>query len=314
MGLQSMRVDAGTRQYTNLPLELEAAIQWLDQLGVAYSRTRFDYYKKTLQAVESARLAGINLCDVAERLNAFASLFEVNEFVTIHLGLADRGLDTYLRPRLLELVSGPMSYVDESPQSGSNKARNTGFELSVIAHLARAGLTIEQDGGLADAVARLGDATIIVECKRPQSDARIERAICDARDQLVNRYKERKKSALTTGFVALDLTKMLNPTLSVAKDEADKDMMSRIGDAMDSLNDRYRRVWDRVRDKRTAGVLYRYSEVAWSEARRTISWNYKYGVTPITNRSVARVEVVRAIQKALDRVALSEGAPLVLSN
>jgi hypothetical protein len=93
-------------------------------------------------------------------------------------------------------------------------------------------------------VARLGDATVIVECKRPQSDAGVESAISAARDQLVRRYKERKKSALTTGFIALDLTKILNPTLSIARDEPDKVMMSRIGDAMDSLTDRYRRVWE----------------------------------------------------------------------
>lgn len=180
----------------------------------------------------------------------------------------------------------------------------------MIAHLARAGLNIKQDGGLADVVARLGDATVIVECKRPQSDAGVESAISAARDQLVRRYKERKKSALTTGFIALDLIKILNPTLSVAKDEPDKVMMSRIGDSMDLLTDRYRRVWDRVPDKRTAGVLYRYSEIAWNEVRKTISWNYKYGVTPLANRSSARVEVVRSVRKALDHVALSDGTPL----
>jgi hypothetical protein len=130
------------------------------------------------------------------------------------------------------------------------------------------------------------------------------------RDQLVDHYKQRKKVALTTGFIALDLTKILNPTLSVQKDEPHRAMMSRIGDAMDDLNDRYCRVWDRVRDKRTAGVLYRYSEVAWSEVRKAIVWNHKYGGSAITGRSAARVELVRNVEKALNRVALSEGMPL----
>ena len=310
MGLQTKRVDAGTIQYTNLPLELKAALQWLDQLGVAYSKTRFDDYNKTLETVEAGRFAGINLYALSEKLNAFAPLFEANELVTIHQGLAGKGLDTFLLPKLHELVSGPKSYVDEKPQSGSSHARNTGFELSVIAHLARAGLTIEQDGGLADVVARLGEATVIVECKRTQSETGLEHAISDARDQLVERYKKRKRSGLTTGLIALDLTKIFNPNLSVAKDEPDRTMMARIGDDMDSLTERYRRVWDRVRNKRTAGVLYRYGEVAWSESHRTISWNYKYAVTPITCGSSARVEIIRLIQKALDRLALSEGIPL----
>jgi hypothetical protein len=50
------------------------------------------------------------------------------------------------------------------------------------------------------------------------------------RDQLVDRYKQRKKSALTTGFIALDLTKIFNPTLSGTKDESGRAMMPRIGD------------------------------------------------------------------------------------
>lgn len=123
MELRSKRIDAASIKYTNLPSELKAALQWLDELGVAYSMTRFDRYRKTLEAVESARLLGINPHVVAELLNAFAPLFEANEFVTIHQGLAGKGLDTYLLEKLHELVSGPNSYVDEKPQSGSSLAR-----------------------------------------------------------------------------------------------------------------------------------------------------------------------------------------------
>lgn len=307
-----MQTDAANIQYTNLPAELEAALQWLDRSGIAYSTSRFAYYKKTLNEVEAERLAGTNLYVVAERLNAFVPIFEANELVTIHQGLAGKGLDAYLSSKLHELVSGPESYVDETPKSGSNKARNTGFELSVIANLAQAGLTIEQEGGLADVVARLGGVTVIVECKRPQSEARMERAICDARDQLVTRYKSRRKiRPHTTGIIALDLTKVINPTLSLAINEPDGAMRSRIGEAIDSLNNDCCRFFDRIRDQRIAGVLYRYSEITWNGVRKTISWNSKYDVRPITNRTSVRVEVVRSIQKALNRVALSEGTPLV---
>jgi hypothetical protein len=158
--------------------------------------------------VEAERVAGTNLYVVAERLNAFVPIFEANEVVTIHRVLASKGLDAYLSSKLREFVSGPESYVDEKPKAGSNKARNTGFELSVIANLAMAGLTIQQEDGLADVVARLEGATVIVECKRPQSEAHMERAICDARDQLVTRYKSRRQiRPHTTGIIALDLTK-----------------------------------------------------------------------------------------------------------
>jgi hypothetical protein len=71
-------------------------------------------------------------------------------------------VDAYLRPGLKEMVSGTHSFVDENALS-SNKARNTGFELAVIARLATAGLVIQQDDGLADVVGRLGNITVIVE-------------------------------------------------------------------------------------------------------------------------------------------------------
>ena len=59
-----------------------------------------------------------------------------------------------------------------------------------------------------------------------------------------------------------------------------------------------------------ADLLKVQLEIAWNEARRTISWNYKYGVAPLADRSSSRVEVVRNVRKALDNVALSDGAPL----
>jgi hypothetical protein len=79
---------------------------------------------------------------------------------------------------------------------------------------------------------------------------------------------------------------------------------------MDALILRYAKVSDRVRDKRTAGVLLRHSELAWNEADRRMSWTYKFGITPLTNRTAVRVDVVRRVQQALDRAALSEGTPL----
>ncbi len=88
-------------------------------------------------------------------------------------------------------------------------------------------------------------------------------------------------------------------------------MTSRIGKAIESLNNDCCRFFDRIRDQRTAGVLYRYSEITWNGVRKTISWNSKYDVRPITNRSSVRVEVVRSIQKVLNRVAPSEGTPMV---
>jgi hypothetical protein len=299
-----MPAEASRIVYSNLASELQAATQWLDGLGIAYSKTRFGNYKMALNKLESARLAGINLYDAASELNAFASLFEANELVTIHQSLVGRRLDTYLRPKLKELVSGPYSYVDEKHATSSNKARNTGFELAVIARLAAAGLSIKQDGGDSDVIAHLGGTTVIVECKRPQSEAGIPGAISDARFQLAKRYREPRKSG-ATGFIALDITKAFNPTLSVSSYMHRREVVTLIRERMESVVKKYANSWDRVQEKQTAGVLIRLSVLAWVKEDRTMSWIHKSGITPFVGRGEARVGVVRAVEQAVDRAVMS---------
>lgn len=301
VGSARMLEEAARIVYSNLASELQAATRWLDHLGIAYSATRFGRYRKTLNELESARLAGINLYDAASELSAFASLFEANELVTIHQSLAGKKLDMYLRPKLKELVSGPYSYVDENASS-SNKARNTGFELAVIASLATAGLSIRQDGGVSDVVAQLGSTTVIVECKRPQSESGIHRAITDASYQLAKRYRKARSGA--TGFIALDLTKLSNPNLSVTSDMRRSEIVSLIRQRMESLVKNYANSWNSVREEQTAGVLLRISVLAWTKEDRTMSWIHKSGITPLVGRREVRVGVVRAVQQAVDQAVM----------
>jgi Holliday junction resolvase len=301
-----MSEEAARIVYSNLTTELQAATQWLDRLSIAYSATRFGSYKKTLNELEAARLAGIDMFDAASELGAFASLFESNELVTIHQGLADKRLDTYLRPRLKELTSGPDSYVNENASS-SNKARNTGFELAVMARLATAGLSIGQDGGLPDVVAQLGGTSVIVECKRPQSEAGIPRAISDARNQLAKRYREARRSR-PTGFIALDITKACNPALSVTSDMRRSEVVSQINLRMESLVKKYANSWNGVREEQTAGVLLRLSVLAWIKEDRTMSWFHKSGITPFVGRSKMRVGIVREVEQAVNHAVMSDGS------
>lgn len=316
-----MRDDIVRALRTDLPGEFHAAIRWLENLGIAYSRTRFGRYRATLDKLESARLSqsarikiesvwvkNETLYDAVLELDASATLFEANELVMIHQGLADKDLERYLLPRLEELVSGPESYVEENATK-TNQARNKGFELAIIARLAKAGLTIQQDEGLADVVARLGDTTCIVECKRPYSKAGVRDAILRAGDQLERRYQQ-PQSADAIGFIAIDLTRVFNPQLEVKYDVPIHEMEARMTDTMDALVAEYGKEFDRVRDKRTTGVLLRHSELAWIQSSQSMSWMHKYGVTPFTRRSPAKVDIVWALKDALERLRRLEGMPV----
>jgi hypothetical protein len=304
---------------THLPSELDSVLRWFDELGIDYSPTRLGRYKEILDNVELARVRieaariklespwvkSDNLYDAVRKLDAAATLFEANELVMIHQGLAGRKLDAYLRPRLKELVSGTDSYVNES--GARIKARNTGFELAVIARLANAGFTIQQDPGLADVVARLGDTTYIRECKRPQSEAGVYDSIRYARKQLNKRYLEVKEPN-SVGFIALDVTKVFNRDLLITDGVPLHEMTSRITRRMDSFLDRHLADFKRVNEDRTAGILVRDSVLAWIEPSKEMSWIHKYGVRQMPRCSAARVCAINAVENALNCAVFSDGS------
>lgn len=149
---------------------------------------------------------------------------------------------------------------------------------------------------------------MIVECKRPRSDASIPGAIADARHQLAKRYREVRRSNIT-GFIALDLTKASNPNLAVTSYTCRREVVSLISQRMESVNTMCTNSWNWVREEQTAGVLLRLSTLAWVKEDRSMSWVYKTGITPIVGRSETRVGVVRAVQHAVNRAVMSGANP-----
>ena len=106
-----------------------------------------------------------------------------------------------------------------------------------------------------------------------------------------------------------NLTKVIRPNLVLTDEVSLREMDRQITASMDSLITRYSRVWDRVRDKRTAGVLLRKGVLAWVESNKRMTWVYKYGVAPFTRRSPAQLATIWAVKEALDRLARLEGSP-----
>ena len=117
-------------------------------------------------------------------------------------------------------------------------------------------------------------------------------------------------SADAIGFIALDLTRVFNPKLEVKKDAPLHEMEVRMTKIMDVLVAEYGKEFDKVKDKRTAGVMLRHNELAWIESNQTISWMHKYGVTPFTRRSPVWAGTVWALKDALERLRRSEGLPI----
>jgi hypothetical protein len=114
------------------------------------------------------------------------------------------------------------------------------------------------------------------------------------------------KSA-ATGFVALDITKVFNPALSVSSYMRRREVLTLIRECVESVVKKYANSWDRVQEKQTAGVLIRLSVLTWIKEDSSMSWIHKSGITPFVGRSQARVDVVRAVEEAVNR-AVTSGA------
>ena len=67
-----------------------------------------------------------------------------------------------------------------------------------------------------DVAVQVATQTVVVECKRPQSEGALERNVDDARHQLQNHYKSAKRPDCV-GVIAVDLTKILNPNLDLLR-------------------------------------------------------------------------------------------------
>lgn len=105
-------------------------------------------------------------------------------------------------PRFKEIASGQLLTTTE----GNTTPRDTLFELTTAALVARAGLDVAVDG-LSDIEAMLGQSPLLIECKRIQNFDGLERRLGDANRQLGERKAKRGKAAI--GLAAISITKAI---------------------------------------------------------------------------------------------------------
>jgi len=138
-----------------------------------------------------------------------------------------------LEKRLADILSGPVGAADEKTQNSSNRARNTQFELHLMAQLVIAGFPL-LDNTLTDVQSRFADRDVLIECKRPQRVESIRACIRDALHQL-----KRESQVNSTGslkFAALSLSKAITGGADLWKvadeHEGNAVLEARIGEIM----------------------------------------------------------------------------------
>lgn len=239
--------------------ELSEALRWLTELGISNDKSRFSSYQKILSAFS----AGYTPDELRRRgytnPHLYNAMLESEELCRIHAAFRHTPTPGVIQ-RLKYLIQGPQAYTEEKVSASSNRARNFGFELALMASATMNGLEIVESSS-ADVAFRFGSYSFLVQCKRPQAILKALPRAQDAVKQLERCYVSESKSR-TRGIVALDLSKAVNPRYLMprfsSKDELDKKLSS----AMNKLLVSLRGNRPNVRDSPTTSILIRVRHIA----------------------------------------------------
>ncbi len=186
--------------------------------------------------------------------------------------------------------------------SASNRARNIAFELLLCSKLAQVGIEFDLRPG-SDVSAVFEKRPFLFECKRPQSESALEARVHNAFKQLERKYALPANSR-ARGIIALDITKVRNPEFDFYI-QPDADAL-RIGLAtvMDQFIERHNHLWQRKRNKKTIGVLLRFSVIGVSRADNELMvYCQEFAVNPINAAGQANSALAR---RFTDRLNLSD--------
>lgn len=203
--------------YGRVRVQLEAAFQLCDSLGLDARRSRFGEHSRRLDhliAIVNDRQLGrptgsVEAILAKDQIAYLLALTESVEFGDIMGTLTDSD-PLGLRAKLEVVLTGPPLPIDEDTSSG-NKSRNALFELSLAAHLKRAGYEPEL-GEHPDLRITVDGGVIGVECKRPFTESGVTRNLTRAEKQIIQKLKDPAKLPPgARGIVAISLSKTINP-------------------------------------------------------------------------------------------------------
>jgi|SRR5580658_133747 hypothetical protein len=281
--------------FSDLADRLNEAVSWLGRFGIQVERGRLGAYRKAINELVTLVAKKSSERRPALFPKSANDLFEANEIATIHAAFADGRHDDFVRERLQAFAGGPLRYVDEDPSSSSNRPRDLAFELLVGARLIASGLQLEA-AGLADVSATVGLQRLIFECKRPQSEKRIERRAIEARDQLL----ERCRDASSVGVIAIDTTKLTNPDFRVLTGVSSVEGTRRLGAHLADFYRQRLHLWQRVASRRVVALLLRVSILAHFSKDKSLSYCQQYLLVGLSTGGPVTRETLERLSTALD--------------
>jgi len=232
---------------------LKAAIEWLRDLDIRVDGTRFTKYLKQLDEIIAipdleARPGDPRFERVLEAFDSGGELLVIQRDLSQYDSLE-------FRRRLSEFVKGPYFQREESLGSSSNQARDLGFELVFAAQLANAQFTpiLPSDCDL-----RTEYPGIRFECKRVQSEKKVENAIREARRQLSAGDQKNED----VHVIALSLGKLMHGGSKYLHGGDHREVQREIDEMLVQFVQRHRHTWQKDEFEHVSGIWLHYSGTA----------------------------------------------------
>lgn len=237
--------------YMEASSRVDEACEWLESLGIDYSRTRVGRYKEVLGTLAAHQDKGTlerfaDEYSVKEFVNA---VYEVAELKRIHEGLCAIE-DAQLVARIRDALKGHHLYVGEKPD---RSGRDFSLELAVAAKFALRGYEIDF-GSRADLRTEIDGYPLYVECKRLKSIKQAVPRIKEGLRQLHKRYGDSRHPKKTRGLLVISIGKAINSDLGLIEADTPEEVGDAAAKHSRAFVDSYKEVWQSDRDSRTLGV------------------------------------------------------------
>lgn len=240
-----------SQSYIDASSQLNDACDWLESLGIEYSRTRIGRYKALFSILAKHQLA--NTLDTFYDEYTFETLVnathEVAELVRMYEGLNSQN-NPNLVTRLCNALKGHELYIlDSKDRSG----RDFSLELAMAEKFARHGYAIDF-GHDADLKVEIDGAPFYLECKRLKSTQKIQRRIKEGLNQLHRRYAKSQHPNMTHGLLVLSIGKTVNSNLGLLEADDPRSLGDKAFAHNRAFISKYKPYWQTKVDPRTLGV------------------------------------------------------------
>ncbi len=241
-----------TETFIQASAKLDKMCQWLEDIGIDYSRTRVRKYQELFSCLARHQL--MNDLDGFSQKYSFPEFVnaghEVAELERIYSGLNSQN-DTELTVHLKKAIKGHELYVlDREDRSG----RDFSFELVIAAKFTRCGYHIDF-GNDADVRTEIEGNPFYVECKRLKSNQKIQKRIKHGLKQLHKRYGKSNSPEKARGILALSIGKVVNPGFGILEADSQQSLGKKAYLYNKRFIETYRKYWQNIKDRRTLGAV-----------------------------------------------------------